>query len=180
MTPRRSPLPVLMIAMVASCLVSGCTSTDHGADRATHDTKPPTTTSPPSTSTTTSTLPAGTPSTVPGAPPVKPRSPALAPAAAAQMSLSTGSASSGTTVEVTVSGCPPPAGGYLGFFADSQALGDPQTPSYRHTFVLTATSGGDATGTYLVGAADTPGFGLMEVPCGAATNAVAVLTITGS
>jgi len=41
-------------------------------------------------------------------------------------------------------------------------------------------SGADgATGSYVVSADDTPGFGLMEVPCGAATNAVAVLTISG-
>jgi hypothetical protein len=63
--------------------------------------------------------------------------------------------------------------------ADSQALGDPQTASYRHDFVLAASGQDAATGTYLVSAADTPGFGLMEVPCGAATNAVAVFTVTG-
>jgi hypothetical protein len=44
---------------------------------------------------------------------------------------------------------------------------------------MTGSGGDTAKGTYLVSAIDAPGFGLMEVPCGAASNAVAVFAVTG-
>ena len=178
MNRRRHPTSAAFVVLGSIGLLAGC-SGSHDTSASHPSTPPvrpttPSTTAPAVVATTTTTDP---PATVAGAPPVKSGSPQLAPVPAASLSLSAGSASVGTSVTVTATGCPPPMGGYTGFFADSQALGDPQTPSYRHTFTLTGTGGTGATGTYVVTSADTAGFGLMEVPCGAATNAVAVLTV---
>jgi hypothetical protein len=180
--PRSSHWAVagVVAVLMAAVVGTGCATAQKAASKPSLGTMPTTSADPARSATTaassTTTVPQ---TTVPGAPPVKVRSPQLAPAPPAQLSLSTASASTGTTVSVAASGCPEPTGGYRGFFADSQALGDPQTPSYRHDFVMTASGGNAATGTYQVSAVDTVGFGLMEVPCGAATNAVAVLAVTG-
>ena len=176
----RSLAGVLAVLGSAGAL-TGCATAPKAATGPARTTVPartsvPSTTVPPTVASTTTSEPQ---TTVPGIPPVKAHSPQLAPAAPARLSLSTATAAVGTTVTVTATGCPEPTGGYSGFLADSQALGDPQTPSYRHDFALTASGADTATGTYHVTAIDTPGFGLMEVPCGAATNAIAVFTVTG-
>jgi len=158
----------LLAALAALCVagvLAGCAGTDGSVTRSSRSMSPVRTTRPSATTSTiaTSTTTTDPRSTVPGAPPVKVGSPQLAPTAAAHLSLGIDTASTGTPVTVTV----------------SQALGDPQTSGYRHPFTLTGTGEDGATGTYVVSAADTPGFGLMEVPCGAATNAVAEFTIIG-
>lgn len=120
---------------------------------------------------------------VPGAnalAPAKTGSPALAPATPARLVLSASAGPVGTTVFLAATGCPPPDGGYRAFFADSRALGDPQIPAYRHLFAVTATGAGDARGQYQIGRGDNAGFGLFEIPCGAATNALAGFTVTGT
>jgi hypothetical protein len=128
---------------------------------------------------TTAAAPAVSVSDPPGAVPAKPGSPSLAPAPAAHLSLSASSGPARTVVSLSVAGCPPPAGGYVAFFADSQALGDPQTPGYRHPFTVAATGPTTAAGTYRLGAGDTAGFGMFEVVCGSATNAIAPFTVSG-
>lgn len=114
-----------------------------------------------------------------GSVPAKPGSPTLAPVTAAYLTLSIPAGPAGTNVLVTATGCPPPDGGYRAFFADSQALGNPQDPAYRHLFTVRATGAGDVEGAYRIGGDDTAGFGLFEIQCGAATNAVATFNVTG-
>ena len=179
--PSHRSLAGVLAVLGAAGALTGCATAQKAATRPARTTVPARTSVPATTTSTnvTSTTATDPQTTVPGAPPIKAHSPQLAPATPAQLSLSTASAAAGTTVTLTATGCPEPTGGYRGVFADSQALGDPQTPSYRHDFALTGSGGDTATGSYLVSAIDTPGFGLMEVPCGAATNAVAVLTVTG-
>ena len=181
MVRQRHHLLAALAALCVAGVLAGCAGTDGSVTRSSRSMSPVRTTRPSATTSTiaTSTTTPDPRSTVPGAPPVKVGSPQLAPTAAAHLSLGIDTASTGTPVTVTVTGCPEPTGGYSGFFADSQALGDPQTSGYRHPFTLTGTGEDGATGTYVVSAADTPGFGLMEVPCGAATNAVAEFTIIG-
>jgi hypothetical protein len=178
--PRVLTVLVLVTVLAAAGLLSGCATAQESGRSQARPTLPTSSTGPAPTATTI------TPSTttslqisVPGAPSVKVHSPQLVPTLPAQLLLSNTSGPVGTTVSLTATGCPQPNGGYRGFFADSQALGDPQMPSYRHGFPLAASATDTATGTYLVSAVDSPGVGLMEVPCGAATNAVAVFTVSG-
>jgi len=178
--PRILPIAGPLAILAATLVLAGCTSAPpvgaKSPQTTTNDNSSPPTTTSPLTATPTTHVP---PPTVLGAAPTKPDSPQFAPITAARLLLSTSSASPGTTVTVTATGCPEPTSGYAGFFADSQALGDPQTPEYRHSFAMTATELDAATGTYMVTATDTPGAGLVEVPCGAATNAIAFLVISG-
>jgi hypothetical protein len=177
---RPRAVAVALIVLGIAGLLGACgTAQESGRGRA-RQTVPTSSTNPAPTSTTVTPSTIASPQTsVPGAPPVKAHSPQLVPTPPAQLLLSSTTGPVGTTVNLTATDCPQPNGGYRGFFADSQALGDPQMPSYRHVFPLTASATDTATGSYEVSAIDSPGVGLMEVPCGAATNAVAVFTVAG-
>lgn len=135
-----------------------------------------TTTSSTASTTTASTT---TASTTPG-PAAKPGPAVPAPVTvAAALSVSPAAGPVGTAVSLQASGCPQPAGGWVAFFAGPAALAQPQDPALRHPVTVSAEGGGTVGGTYTIEAGEASGFGLFEIGCGGATNAIAAFNVTG-
>ncbi len=83
----------------------------------------------------------------------------------------------GTIVTVLISGCPMPASGYRGFFADSHAIATPDDASLRSALTVTPSQSNAATAHYTISSKDTAGSGIFEVLCGSNANATAPFTV---
>lgn len=180
--PARGPALLLAAVALASCSSGTPGATGRRAAVVTPGVRPVPTTTPdtsPTTTTTTAPAPSTTAASPPTSAPTKSGSPGLAPPSPATgLVVDPVSGPRGTLVRLEVGGCPPPAGGYSGFFADGAALAHPDQPSYRHPVRLSPTANDSATGTYSISPDDSTGRGLFEVLCAGAGNATAAFTVT--
>jgi hypothetical protein len=93
------------------------------------------------------------------------------------ITLSATHGAAGTTVTVTITGCPEPAKGYVGFFADAHALATPDDPTLRHALSFQVPSTDSTTAKYTVNSGNAVGAGIFEVQCGTNANATAAFTV---
>jgi len=179
---RHSPKPVGRLTFVLFLGIAGssCSGSSPGTGTTGPTTARSSSTSPsPTVIVTQPSLPSPAPTTATTLP-AKPAAPDLAlQSVPASLTVTPALGPVGTTVTLRATNCPAPSSGYTGFFADSQALGDPQTPGYRHPLdVTTGSRAGEATANYRLTGADTQGFALFEINCGSSTNAVASFSVT--
>jgi hypothetical protein len=193
--PRRAPGRIALATLAAAWGLAACSSGSAAKTTAVHHSGPsgraagsfgtgPTTSStsttttvppPPPTSSSTTAVgvgPTTTAPTKPGSPPLPP------PSGPAQLSVQPTSGPRGSLVSLLATNCPVPSGGYSGFFADSQALANPNQASYRHSLAVTPAGPSQVKGTYRIAPGDSTGYGLFEILCGGAANASAGFTVT--